>query len=819
MLKRALLLSGEPRDSRTLSRLSELLQKYDLHLEQVPESGALERLTASIQQGNEPVLIVFSSTVNRALPVARQLRTVAPFAQFLFLVDEANEQTLKRQLSLAPMIGTRWSIGDIEDEGLGRLIADSIRSAQQSLRLRTTIDRLNVQITTASHRGGSDHRKLVLSDRYLRSILDQARDAIIRTDDRLIVTSINQAAILLFGTDESKAVGSSVLGICGGEWYARISQIAAQLRSGAAPLLEEIECQGRDGSILYVEASMGLVTDELNRPLGFSIIARDITARKQSEQSARATAQRLQAVFRQASVGIAQVDLEGRFLEVNERYCQIVGRTAPELLDLHMQDITAPEYLSENLDLFHKLRQNGTPFTIQKQYIRPDGTRVWVDNDVSAVTDSSGRVVSIVSITVDISDRLRAEADQREIAKQREQLLESERAARAAAERASQMKDEFLATLSHELRTPLNAILGWSQVIKMGMDRKEDIAQGVEVIERNARSQAQIIEDLLDMSRIISGKIRLDVQRLDLAAVVQAAIETALPTAATKGIRLISVLDPLLGLSVSADANRLQQVLWNLLTNAIKFTPKGGKIQVVLERVNSHVEISVIDNGEGIKPEFLPHVFDRFRQEDASTTRRYGGLGLGLSIVKQLVELHGGSVRVKSGGQGKGTTFTVALPLTVVHFDPDEPERQHPRVTSKEASKLDACAKIEGLSVLVVDDEPDARALVRRLLEDCGATAMTAGSASEAVELLRMQKFDVIVSDIGMPNEDGYALIRRIRAMGPDQGGDIPAIALTAYARSEDRIKAISAGFLMHVAKPVEPLELITMVAAATGRT
>jgi CheY-like chemotaxis protein len=264
----------------------------------------------------------------------------------------------------------------------------------------------------------------------------------------------------------------------------------------------------------------------------------------------------------------------------------------------------------------------------------------------------------------------------------------------------------------------------------------------------------------------------------------------------------------------------LQQVLWNLLTNAIKFTPRGGRVQVLLERVNSHLELSVIDTGEGIKPEFLPHVFDRFRQADATTTRRHGGLGLGLAIVKQLVELHGGSIRVKSPGSGMGATFIVSLPLTVVHPEPAaQPPRRHPAARTVGVVAPDLCLSLAGVKVLVVDDEQDARNLVRRLLEDCEAVVTTAASAAEAVELIEASPPDVLVSDIGMPNEDGYSLIQQVRALGTERGGDVPAVALTAYARSEDRMRSVLAGFQMHIAKPVEPAELITMVASLAGRT
>ncbi|MFN2475698.1 MAG: ATP-binding protein, partial [Chthoniobacterales bacterium] len=443
-------------------------------------------------------------------------------------------------------------------------------------------------------------------------------------------------------------------------------------------------------------------------------------------------------------------------------------------------------------------------------YTSPTGASGYFEYILAPVRGADGEVESVAGTSRDISGRKRA-------AEEREQLLESERSARTEAERASRMKDEFLATLSHELRTPLNAILGWATILRTEPTAAE-VSEGVEVIERNARAQARIIEDLLDMSRIISGKVRLDVQRVDLASVLEAAMETVRPAANAKGVRLHAVLDPL-ALPVSGDPSRLQQVFWNLLTNAVKFTPRGGRIQVLLGRVNSHLEASVMDTGAGIAPEFLPHVFDRFRQADASTTRRHGGLGLGLAIVKQLVELHGGSVTAKSAGAGHGAAFAVSLPLSALHpASEEQPERRHP--TSADSLPADVVTSFDltGVNVLVVDDEPDARGLIARLLTGRRATVRTAGSAGEAFEMLQAEKPDILISDIGMPNEDGYSLIRRVRALDAARGGNIPAPALTAYARTEDRMKAVLAGFQMHVAKPVEAAELLTMVASLAGR-
>jgi len=389
----------------------------------------------------------------------------------------------------------------------------------------------------------------------------------------------------------------------------------------------------------------------------------------------------------------------------------------------------------------------------------------------------------------------------------------AEREARSEAERASLMKDEFLATLSHELRTPLNAILGWSQLLTSGMAKPEDVSQGLEAIERNARVQTQLIEDLLDMSRIISGKIRLDVQFTDVANVVEQAVDSLRPSAEAKEIRLSKVLDPHAGY-VSGDPTRLQQVVWNLLSNAIKFTAKGGKVEVLLQRIDSHLEIAVHDSGIGIKPEFLPVVFERFRQADASTTRSYGGLGLGLSIVKNLVELHGGTVRVDSPGEGQGATFTVSLPLAPIRVATARHHPTTPQPLVRESGKID----LSGVKVLVIDDDQDARELLKRVLAECSADVKSAEGAAEGLGIVQDQRPDVIVSDIGMPGMDGYEFIRTVRDLSAEKGGNTPAIALTAFARSEDRTRAMLAGYQVHIAKPIEPHELVATVSSLARR-
>lgn len=386
-------------------------------------------------------------------------------------------------------------------------------------------------------------------------------------------------------------------------------------------------------------------------------------------------------------------------------------------------------------------------------------------------------------------------------------LYESERQARAEAERNSQLKDEFLSTLSHELRTPLTAILGWAQVLRRGSRDQDDLNRGLQTIERNARAQAQLIEDLLDMSAIASGKVRLEMQPLSPAALAAAAIESVRPAAEAKQIRIEKDFARAPGM-VSGDAHRLQQVLWNLLSNALKFTPTGGTVRVGVRRDGEQVAISVQDSGIGIAPGFVGHVFERFRQADATTTREHGGLGLGLAIVKHLVEQHGGNVSAASEGEGRGACFTLRLPRNRGLAG------EAPPALPASADSHAAAQDLSGLRVLVVDDEDDARELIKRILADCNAEVLTAATATEALNLLQQARPDLMVSDLGMPEIDGYGLLDRIRALGPARGGNLPAIALTAFARSEDRIKALSSGFLAHISKPVEPNELIAKVAA-----
>jgi signal transduction histidine kinase/ActR/RegA family two-component response regulator len=399
---------------------------------------------------------------------------------------------------------------------------------------------------------------------------------------------------------------------------------------------------------------------------------------------------------------------------------------------------------------------------------------------------------------------------------EREELLRKERLAREAAEAADRAKDQFMAVLSHELRTPLNAIYGWARMLQGGQLRDAaTTARAVDAIVRNADMQVQLIDDLLDLARITSGKLRLDVQAVDIHSVVQAGLDSIRPAADAKGIRLRTTIDPA-ARPIAGDASRLQQVVWNLLMNAVKFTPKGGEVHLGVEYVESSLQIVVSDTGQGIDPALLPQLFERFRQADSSSTRSHGGLGLGLSLVKHLVELHGGTVTGHSEGIGHGATFTVTLPIAA-----SEPciEQGLPKALASAAlAGQPAGAILDGLRVLVTDDDGDGLAIAEAILTSAGADVRTCLSARAALDVLRLWRPDVLVSDIEMPGEDGYALIRSVRALDPSQGGKTPAIALTAYGRAQDRMRCLSAGFDLHVPKPVDPHELTSLIAGVARR-
>ena len=543
------------------------------------------------------------------------------------------------------------------------------------------------------------------------------------------------------------------------------------------------------------------------------LLFRDVTQRQKLEAELARTSEQRRLALDSAGMGWWRSNLETGNIEWDEHACGLYGFSERQLpLAQVLQRIHPADLEGRDAKLAAAISPvDPQPIEMEYRVTHPDQSVHWLHLRGRAEFQAD-RAVALNGTVVDVTER-------RAMLEQNAALLESERAARSEAERNSQLKDEFLATLSHELRTPLNSILGWTQVLRSQAPLDPDIDQGLAVIERNAKAQTKIIEDLLDMSRILSGKVRLEVQSLDLTSAVAGAVAAVQPGADAKGVHLrVAAAEP--GALVTGDPDRLQQVFWNLLSNAIKFTPRGGSVEVSLQRLEPHLQVQVADSGQGIPAEFLPHVFDRFRQADASTTRQHGGLGLGMSIVKQLVELHGGSVRVESPGPGQGSTFCVLLPIKIVTPSAGEPQAVSPEQAqhAPDLSALQADFQLEGLRVLVVDDEPDARGLVQRLLQDRGVEVRSAGSVAEALQLFRQSPPDLLISDIGMPGENGYSLIRQIRLERAEAGGCVPAIALTAYARAEDRATVLEAGFQVHLTKPIETSELLARVALLAGR-
>ncbi|WP_425616269.1 PAS domain S-box protein [Anatilimnocola sp. NA78] len=502
-------------------------------------------------------------------------------------------------------------------------------------------------------------------------------------------------------------------------------------------------------------------------------------------------------------------DIDGRMTSHNPSWGGFTGQSKAEYEGFGWLMAIHPDDRQRTAEIWQQAVETRQMYECEYRVRRHDGEYRHMIARGAPVCTADGKIKEWVGNCTD-------NHDERQLIEQNELLLESERAARTEAERTGHMKDEFLATLSHELRTPLSAILGWAQLLQHAEIAADEAREGLTTIERNARVQAQLIDDLLDMSRIISGKIRLDVQTVDASATINAAIDTVRHSAEAKRIAIRTTLDRQAG-PITGDPHRIQQIVWNLLSNSIKFTPADGQIEVSLRRINNHVEISVRDSGVGIAPEFVPHVFERFRQADASTSRRFGGLGLGLAIVKQLVELHGGAIYATSAGVGQGSTFTVQLPISIMLSREEQPAKtDRTRLVAGRTDPRDWLQpNLSGVQVLIIDDERDARELAKRILTECQATVLVAPSGNEALQILETAKPDVIVSDIGMPGLDGYELMRRIRA----QGHTVPAAALTAFARAEDRNQAILAGFQTHLTKPLDPGELMTTVAKLVGRT
>ncbi|MBA3242589.1 MAG: response regulator, partial [Acidobacteria bacterium] len=501
---------------------------------------------------------------------------------------------------------------------------------------------------------------------------------------------------------------------------------------------------------------------------------------------------------------------------LNAAFARLVGKEAAELIGRPFAEAVPEGEKNGCLPLLDRVYRTGTPEIVVEQEHSHTTPPVYWSYSVWAILGADEHPVGVIIQVTDVTEMA---VFRRQAVEMNEQLLLSatrQHELTETAERANRLKDEFLATLSHELRTPLTAIVGWSEML--GTPKLDTVTslRAIEVIRRNARMQVQMVDDLLDVARIITGKLRMSVQPVDLGTIIIAAVDGLRPAADAREIRLQLQLDAPTG-GVSGDHDRLQQVAWNLISNAIKFTPRGGRVIVGLERVESHVEVTVSDTGIGIAPEFLPHVFDRFRQADATTTRVHSGLGLGLAIVRQLVELHGGSVRVDSAGEGLGSTFTVSLPLAAVRRAVSDTGSA--QQLEFKLSELDCPPELTDISVLIVDDEADTCELLQIILEGCGARVKTASSAAAALEAVAEEVFDVLLSDIGMPDEDGYSLIAKVRALSEERGGNVPAAALTAYASEGDRIRVLRSGFQIHVSKPISPSELVAVVANLARRT
>jgi PAS domain S-box-containing protein len=571
----------------------------------------------------------------------------------------------------------------------------------------------------------------------------------------------------------------------------RWREVHRRCLAGAVEKSDEDRFDRADGSVVWVKWEILPWFDASGQIGGIIIFSEDVTARKRAEEALRESERHLRTLADTVPQLVWMAEADGNIFWYNQKWYDYTGTTADEMLGWGWQSVHDPQILPKVLEQWRSSIASGKPFEMEFPLRGADGVFRWFLTRVNPLHDSQLRIVRWFGTCTDI---------------------EESRRARRVAEESSRMKDEFLAMVSHELRTPLTSIVGWTSLLESKQLDEEAASHGIQVIDRNARSLTQLIENLLEATRGQAGKVLLNFRNVQPAPIIQAAVDALLPAVEAKRIHLQTALDPKAG-PVTADPDRLQQVVSNLLTNSIKFTPEGGRVQVSLQRVASHVEITLSDNGAGINPEFLPFVFDRFRQADASSTRAYGGLGLGLSIVRQLTELHGGAVSVYSPGKDQGSTFVVRLPLTSSGVEIGGKASPYPNTG---CIADDTSRTLKGVKVLIVDDEPDTLDMLRTLLELRGASVVTEQSAAQALERLEEAPPDVLLSDIGLPGKDGLELIREVRSLPPDRGGRTPAVALTAYTRAEDRATTLAAGFDLHIPKPVQPADVIAAVADLT---
>jgi PAS domain S-box-containing protein len=634
----------------------------------------------------------------------------------------------------------------------------------------------------------------------LAAIVDSLDDAIISKTLAGVITSWNAAAERIFGYTSAEAVGQHITLIIPKERWPEEDDVLARVRAGQRVDHLETVRLTKDGRCVDVSISESPIKDSSQRVIGASKIARDISGRRQADIDQA----RLAAIVESSDDAIVSKTLDGVITSWNTAAERIFGYSASEAVGQHITLIIPDERRSEEDDVIARIRRGERLSHFETVRRRKDGQMIEVSLTVSPVRDAHGVVVGASKVARDISER-------RALDQIRLTLLERERAARFDAEALNRSKDQFLATLSHELRTPINAIYGWARMLEAGRLDPAAVARATQGILRGARAQVQLIEDLFDVSRVITGKMHLAVRPLVLSEVLEASLDTVRPAALAKGIRVDVILDPRVGL-ILGDPDRLQQVVWNLLSNAVKFTPQGGRVQLALKRGDSQIEIVVSDTGEGIAPEDLPHLFERFRQLDTGSTRRYAGLGIGLALVRHLVELHGGTVAATSPGVGLGATFSVKLPVSLPApaEDPAEPPPDQEKLRP---------ASLRDLRVLVVDDDLDGRELAALLLVNAGADVRTAGSAAHAMTALEEWWPDVLVTDLEMPQEDGFSLLKRARRLAMLRSRRLAALALTAYGRSEDRLRVLAGGFNLHLAKPADPTELLLAVASLAGRT
>ncbi|QRK05699.1 PAS domain S-box protein [Archangium violaceum] len=645
----------------------------------------------------------------------------------------------------------------------------------------------------------------------LHLLASHAAEAFYLMDEKGLVTYANPAAERMFGWSREEMLGKVLHDLIhhhhsdGRPFPMSTCRLGLVMTEGRTLKDHEDLFIHRDGSFIPVYCSNAPILAE-GRIVGAALVVHDLTARKRAEEARAEQARQFQLLIDTLPHLAWMSRADGTCEFVNRPWHEYTGLSMSESLGYDWTRVVHPEDLPRMLEHWQRVLGTGERYEAEIRIRRArDGEWRWFLSRAQPARAADGRILRWIGSCTDIDEQRRA-------AQERLELLRRVQAAHAAAEEANRLKDDFLATVSHELRTPLTAMLGWLQLLRTGRLSEEKRGRALETVERNARAQAQVIEDLLDISRIITGKLHLEPGPLDMKAVVEAALESTRPLADTKGVtlELQTGAEPL---PMRGDAGRLQQVVWNLVNNAIKFTPREGRVTVQLGPLDGVVELRVMDTGMGISPSFLPHIFERFRQEDGSSRRAHGGLGLGLAIVHHLVELHGGRVSAHSPGEGHGATFVLHLPR--------EP-RPAPPLPPAPPGSVDAVPPVRsalaGLRLLLVEDQEDTREMLRLLLEGHGAQLRAVSSAAEAFRCLREWRPELLVSDIGLPGENGYELLQRIRALPDGEGGLTPAIALTAYARAEDRAKALRAGFDMHVPKPVEEAELLAVLAAATER-